>query len=116
MAARARDVERSEGARRAAGAGAVRRDGCGARRPGPAARDPAALRSDDEGNLVAAAALRATRRRAAGTPARTAALSRSLRLPAAACGSGRGPAGARRLVDALPGRVARRARSHAASG
>ena len=58
----ARDVERGQGARRAAAAGAVRRDGRGAARAGRAHRDPAPLRGDDQGDLVAAAALRAARR------------------------------------------------------
>ena len=67
-----------------AAARAVRRDGHGARRAGGAHRDPAPLRGDDQGDLVAAAALRAARRAASVPAARASALSRRLRLPRAA--------------------------------
>ena len=77
-------VERRQGARREAAARALRRDGPRARRPGQADLDPAALRGDHQGNLVAAAALRAARRRAPVPPARAPALSRGLRFPRAA--------------------------------
>ena len=59
-----------EGARREAAAGAVRRDGPRARSAGGAHLDSAPLRSDDQGDLVAAAALRAARRSAAVPAAR----------------------------------------------
>ena len=55
-----------------------------ARAAGAAHRDPAPLRGDDQGDLVAAAALRAARGRAPVAAARASALSRRLRLPGAA--------------------------------
>ena len=83
---------------------------------GEAHRDPAPLRGDDQGDLVAAAALRAARGRAAVPAARASALSRRLRFPRAARRrAAKVPRGARRLVDALPGRGRRRARGDAAS-
>ena len=91
--------------------GAVRRDGprcSGSRR---SARDPAPVRGDDQGDLVAAAALRAARRRSG----RSGCSSTRASAPAwdfldLRCEERRGrPAGARRLVDALPG--CRRTRS-----
>ena len=106
----------SKGARRQAAAGAVRRDGQGAVRAGAAHRDPAPLRGDDQGDLVAAAALRAARGLAAVPAARASALSRRLRFPRAARRERRSAGGARRLVDALPGRGRGRARRDAASG
>ena len=62
------DVERRQGQWREAAARAVRGDGPRARRAGQAHRDPAALRGDDQGDLVVAAALRAARGLAAGAP------------------------------------------------
>ena len=79
-------------------------------RAGRAHRHPAPLRGDDQGNMVAAAALRAARRNASGAPPRASALSRRLRFSRAARRKRRSAAGARRLVDALPERVGRGAR------
>ena len=82
-------MERGEGARRTADAGAVRRDGSRARAAGGAARDPAPLRGDDQGDLVAAAALRAARRPAAVSACSSTALSRRARISSScACESG----------------------------
>ena len=58
----------------------------------------------------------AARRQAPLRPARTAALPRRLRLPAAARRIRRSRAGTGRLVDRFPGRRRRRARAHAAAG
>ena len=56
-------------------------DGSGAGGAGGAHLDTAPVRGDDQGNLVAAAALRAARRRPAVSPARARALSRRVRFP-----------------------------------
>src|SRR5689334_3237814 len=66
--------------------------------------------------MVAAAALRAARRRPARAAPRAPALSRRLRFSRAARRERRGAAGARRLVDALPDCVRRRARRNAEAG
>ena len=100
-------LERGQGARRAADAGAVRGDGQGARAAGAAAGDSAPLRGDHQGDLGAAAALRAALGPAPVSAARASALSRRLRFRAAALRqrrNGRRARGARRLVGALPAR------------
>ncbi len=103
----AADVERREGARRKASPRAVRCDGPGARTAGAADLDSAPLRGRDQGDLVAAAALRAARRRASLPAAGAPALSRRLRFPRTARHLRRGADGARRLVDEVPGRERR---------
>ncbi len=105
-----------QGPRRKAVAGAVRRDGQRAGAAGAANLDTAPLRGRDQGDLVAAAALRAARRRAPLPPARASALSRRLRLPRAARHFRRGADGARRLVDEVPGRERPRTRGDAEAG
>ena len=97
-------VERRQGARRKAAAGIAHGDGPGARGASATHLDTAPLRSHDQGNLVAAAALRAARRRPAVPVARARALSRRVRFPRVARPLGRSAATARRLVDAIPGR------------
>ena len=112
----ARAVERRQGEGREAAAGAVRCDGCGARQPGEAARDPAPLRGDDQGDLGAAAALRAACGVASVPASRASAISRRVRFPGAASAGGRSGAAAGRLVDALPVERRSGARIDAASG
>ena len=80
LARSAGELERGQGARRAPDAGAVRGDGQGAGAAGAAPRDSAPLRSGDQGNLGAAAALRAARRAATVPSAGASALSRRLRF------------------------------------
>ena len=70
LARGARHLEDGEGRRRKIHSGAVRGHGHGARRAGEEDRDPAPVRGDDQGDLVAAAALRAALRSASPSPAR----------------------------------------------
>jgi len=80
--------------------------------------DPAPLRGDHQGDLGAAAALRAALGTAAVSPARASALSRRIRFPVAALRQrrdGRRARDARRLVGSLPARRYGRAREHAAA-
>src|SRR6185436_1745825 len=104
------------GAWRQADTGAVPGDGRGARAPGEAARDPAALRSDDQGDLGTAAALRAARGAAPVPAARASALSRRVGLSRPALPKRRAcrrTCGPRRLVGSLRASRPRGARSDA---
>ena len=102
--------------RRKADSRAVRGDGRGAGRAGQEDRDTAPVRGHDQGDLVAAAALRAARRRASLPPARASALPRRLGLSRTALQERRArrrARGPRRLVGSLRQRRHRRARSDA---
>ena len=106
----------AQGRRRKIHSGAVRRHGHGARRAGEEDRDPAPVRGDDQGDLVAAAALRAALRSASPSPARPSALSRRLGLPGSALPERRArrrARGPRRMVGSLRQCRDRRARDDA---
>ncbi len=99
-----------------ADSGAVRGDGHGAGRAGQEDRDTAPVRGHDQGDLVAAAALRAARRRATLPPARASAFPRRLGLSRPALPERRARRRTRRpgrLVGSLRQRRHRRARSDA---
>jgi poly(A) polymerase len=96
--------------------GALSGDGHGARRAGREARHYAPHCWRHQGHLVAAAALRVTRRQAPLRSARTAALPCRLRLPAAARRIRRNRRGTRRLVDPLPEADGEGTRAHADAG
>ena len=94
---------------------AVRRDGRRALAAGGAHRHPAPVRGDDQGDLVAAAALRAARR-AAPVPACSSTRASAWRTTSSCCAreAGEMPRALGRLVDALPGGRRGRARGDAA--
>ena len=110
VAAGARALAGRRRARRTLDPGTVRGDRLGTRRAGRADRDPAPLHRRHARDLDAAGALRAPHRPLAVRAGRAPALSRRLRLSAAALPVGRGAGRAGRMVDRVRGGRPRRAR------